>query len=49
MKFCIRIYLLYVQKVSVFGVILVPHFPTFGLNTDQGNSKYGHFSYSDTK
>ena len=23
-----------------------PYFPTFGLNTDQKNSQYGHFSLS---
>ena len=26
-----------------------PYFPTFGLNTDQKNSKYGHFSRSDIR
>ena len=25
-----------------------PYFPVFGLNTDQKNSEYGHFSRSDT-
>ena len=24
-----------------------PYFPAFGLNTDQNNSEYGHFSRSD--
>ena len=24
-----------------------PYFPVFGLNTDQNNSEYGHFSRSD--
>ena len=24
-----------------------PYFPAFGLNTDQKNCKYGHFSHSD--
>ena len=25
-----------------------PHFPAFGLNTDQNNSEYGHFLRSDS-
>ena len=25
-----------------------PYFPAFGLNTDQNNSEYGHFSRSDS-
>ena len=29
---------------SYFG----SHFPTFGLNTDQNNSEYGHFSRTDS-
>ena len=32
-------------KVSVFG-FSGPYLPAFGLNTDQKNSKYGHFSRS---
>ena len=36
---CVKI----VRICSCFG----PYFPTFGLNTDQKNSKNGHFSYSD--
>ena len=32
-------------KVSVLGVFLVRIF-SFGLNTDQKNSEYGHFSLS---
>ena len=26
-----------------------PYFPEFGLNTDQNNSKYGHFSRSSVE
>ena len=35
------------QKVSVFGVS-GPYFPAFGLNTDQKNLEYVHFSGSDS-
>ena len=30
-------------RISSFSV---PYFPTFGLNKDQKNSEYGHFSHS---
>ena len=29
-----------------YSEISGPHFPAFGLNTEQKNSKYGHFSHS---
>ena len=33
-------------KVSKYGVFSSPYFPAFGLNMDQKNSVFGHFSRS---
>ena len=35
-----------VKSVRIFGVFLVRTFSPFGLNSDQKNSEYGHFSLS---
>ena len=33
------------SKVSLFGTFLF-YFPTYGMNMDQKNSEYGHFTHS---
>ena len=35
------------KKVSRIRGYFGPYFPAFGLNTDQNNSKYGHFLRND--
>ena len=40
----LKAYIHYVKRIRSFSG---PYFLAFGLNTDQKNSEYGHFSRSD--
>ena len=39
----IKLYRLHCVKIIRIRSCSGPHFPAFGLNTDQNNSEYGHF------
>ena len=42
----LKIHGLQLREKCSYSVFFCPYFPVFGLNTDQKNSGYGHFSRS---